>query len=133
MVNKSLLDIESDQPDDRSSSTERKSAAMDDLITSVAIIKSNYVTKEELAVVSGKLDLIQQNYATKEELAVISGKLDFIQQNYVTKEDLAVVHGKLNACATKAELADAVYQLTWRMAGFAVASISATVAFLRYL
>ena len=113
MVNKSLLDIESDQPDDRSSSTERKSAVMDDLITSVGIIKSNYVTKEELAVLSGKLDLIQHNY--------------------VTKEDLAVVHGKLNACATKAELADAVYQLTWRMAGFALAIISATVAIVRYL
>ncbi|WP_267876837.1 hypothetical protein [Duganella margarita] len=32
--------------------------------------------------------------------------------------------------AAKAELADAVYQLTWRMAGFAVASIGAIVRYL---
>ena len=37
------------------------------------------------------------------------------------------------AFATKAELSDAVYKLTWRMAGFAVTIISACIAAMRYL
>jgi hypothetical protein len=142
MAHRSLLDIESDQPDDRSSSAERKSAVMDELITTVAVIKSNYTTKEELAIMSGKLDALlslQHTYATKEELAVINGKLDVLlslQHTYATKEELAVLSGKVDGlqytCATKAELADAVYQLTWRMAGFAVASVGAMAALMRY-
>jgi hypothetical protein len=118
---------------------------MDELITTVAVIKSNYTTKEELAIMSGKLDALlslQHTYATKEELAVINGKLDVLlslQHTYATKEELAVLNGKVDVLlslqhtyATKAELADAVYQLTWRMAGFAVASVGAMVALTRY-
>jgi hypothetical protein len=100
VVTESLLDIESEQQDDHPPSSEQQPAIMNELIKAVAVIQSNYATKEELAVVNGKLDVI------------IS-----LQHTY----------------ATKAELSNAVYQLTWRMAGFAIAIIGAVVTSIRYL
>jgi hypothetical protein len=113
MNHKSLLDSESDTPDDRDYSAERKRVNMEDLITTAAVIKSNYATKTDIANLNGKLDTFQQ--ATKADFAVANGKLEAFQQ------------------AAKADLNDAIYQLTWRMAGFAVTIVAAVAALVRYL
>jgi hypothetical protein len=85
-----------------------------ELITAVEVIKSNYATKEELAILSGKIDVLASN-----QQALQASLQAF--QTHATQ-----------TFATKAELSDAVYQLTWRMAGFAVIIISAMAALLRY-
>lgn len=120
MPHRSLLDTESDQPDDDSPTSRAEAKAMQELITAVEVIKSNYATKEDLAI-------IKANYATKEELAILGGKIDVLTSNLQAFQAHAV-----GTFATKAELSDAVYQLTWRMAGFAVVTISAMAALLRY-
>ena len=195
MAHRSLLDTESEQPDDNPPSSRAKAAAMNELITAVEVIKSNYATKEDLAGAKEDLAIIKANYTTREDLASVKEDLAIIMANYTTrddlagvkedlaiikanyttkedlastkediviiksncttKEELAIVNGKIDVLtnnqqalqasllafqthamqtfATKAELADAVYQLTWRMAGFAVVTISAMAAFVRYL
>ena len=115
MAHRSLLDTESEQPDDNPPSSRAKAAAMNELITAVEVIKSNYTTKEELAIVNGKIDVLINN------------------QQALQASLLAFQTHAMQTFATKAELADAVYQLTWRMAGFAVVTISAMAAFVRYL
>ena len=106
----SLLDNQSDQPEDQIMVThnETHDAALHDLALTVKVIQSNYVTKEDLAATNGKLDVLANN-------------LEAFQ-----------THAQ-QALATKAELSNAVYQLTWRMAGFTAVLISATVASVRYL
>lgn len=94
---------------------------MNELITAVEIIRSNYATREDLAV-------IKFNYATREDLAVINGKIDVLGSNQQAFQTYTT-----QTFATKAELAGAVHQLTWRMAGFAAAIISAMAAIVRYL
>ncbi|WP_343730325.1 hypothetical protein [Duganella sp.] len=110
---KSLLDNQSDQPEDHvmGTNTESNAAPLTDLAFTVKLIESNYATKEDLAVLSGE---------TKEALAVINGKIDLLasnQQNF----------------ATKADLAKMMYQMTWRMAGFTLVLIGTMVTATRYL
>nr|WP_315255550.1 hypothetical protein [uncultured Duganella sp.] len=127
MAHKSLLDTESGQPDD-DPPPRAKAAAMNELITAVEVIKSNYATKEDLAGAKEDLAIIKANYTTKEQLAILNGKIDVLANDLQAFQTHA-----MQTFATKAELADAVYQLTWRMAGFAVVTISAMAAFVRYL
>jgi len=55
----SLLDNQSDQPEDHiMATTASDDAALNDLTLTVKVIASNYATKEELAVLSGKLDVL---------------------------------------------------------------------------
>jgi hypothetical protein len=115
MTHRSLLDIESDQPEDDASSTAEKLATMNELSTAIEVIKSNYVTKEELAIISGKLDVLANS-----------------QQAFQASVQAFQTHA-FQTFATKAELSNAVYQLTWRMAGFTALLLSAGFAFARYL
>lgn len=105
MANKSLLDIEEEPPE---GSCPNPTATMNELYTAVEVIKSNYVTKEEIALLVGKLDVLAAN-------------------------QLAFQTHALQTFATKAELSNAVYQLTWRMAGFTALLLSAGFAFARFL
>ena len=84
--------------------------------TDVAVIRSNYVTKSELADVRATLAIISANYVTRENLAVVAGELDRI------RTDLK------NHYATKADLKEAVDALTWKMYGFGTALCTALVS-----
>ncbi len=106
MYPKSLLDKESDEAED--GSPEERSPHMNELTTSVEVIKSNYVTKEDLAILNGKMDVLAHNLQT------------FQAEVYRT-------------FATKDDLSQAVYQLTWRMAGFGALLLSAGFAFARFI
>lgn len=128
MTPKSLLDIEPDRQEDDPLPSRTKATAMNELITAIEVIRSNYATKEDLATAKEDLAVIKANYVTKEELAILSGKIDVLANNQLAFQTYA-----MQTFATKAELSDAVYQLTWRMAGFAMATIGATAAFVRYL
>lgn len=137
----SLLDNQSDQPEDHNmaTSTDNNDAAFNDLTLTVKVIASNYVTKEELATTNGKLDLAANNLqtfqtyamqtlATKTEVAAISGKLDLIASSLQAFQGYAT-----QTFATKAEVANVVHQVTWRLAGFTVVLIGAIVGAARYL
>ena len=125
----------SEPPDDDRRLARAKATIIQELVTAVEVIKSNYATKGDLAVTKEDLAVIKANYATKEELAVLSGKIDVLASNQQALQAslLAFQAHAMRTFATKAELADAVYQLTWRMAGFTIASVSATAALMRYL
>ena len=113
----SLLDNQSDQPEDQimTTDTESHDTALSDLTVTVKVMESNYATKEALAVTNGKLD-------------VTNDKLDHLASSLQAFQALA-----FQTFATKAELANAIHQLTWRMAGFTVVLISTMVATARYL
>jgi len=81
---------------------------LNELTTAVEVIQSNYVTKEELALLSAKVDVLACNLKAFQAHAF---------QTFATKEDLA----------------NAVYQLTWRMAAFSGVLLSGGFAFARYL
>lgn len=115
MANRSLLDIDSDQPEDGPPPSTATPATMNELYTAVEVIKSNYVTKEEIALLIGKLDVLAAN------------------QQAFQASMLAFQTNALQTFATKAELSTAVYQLTWRMAGFTALLLSAGFAFARFL
>ncbi|TFW29065.1 hypothetical protein [Duganella callida] len=108
MTPSSLLDIESGRSEDDSLRLRETIVTVAELAMSVEVIKSNYVTKEELAIVSGKIDLVANNLQA------------FPAHAYQT-------------FATKADLADAVTALTWRFIGFAAILLSGGFALGRYL
>lgn len=117
----SLLDTQSDQPEDHimATHTESNDAALNDLTLTVKVMESNYATKEALANLSG---------TTKEALAAMNGKIDLLASNQQAFQNQA-----FQTFATKADLANMMYQLTWRMAGFAAVMISTVIAAARYL
>jgi hypothetical protein len=81
--------------------------------TDVAVIRSNYVTKDELAGVRATLAVISANYVTREDLAVVAGDIERIQ---------VVLQ---NHYATKSDLKDAIDSLTWKIYGFGAALVAA--------
>ncbi len=87
----------------------------------VAIIQSNYTTKEDLALLEKRVAIIQSNYATKEDLALLEKRVAIIQSNYVTKEDLAAVDKKL--CIEIAALRLQISELEKRMMRWSLATI----------
>jgi chromosome segregation ATPase len=93
---------------------------LNDLMLTVKVIESNYVTKEELAILSAKVDALSAQI-------LLAVKLDVEQAFRVHTEMM------FRTFATKEELANAVYQLTWRMAAFGSVLLSAGFAFARYL
>lgn len=124
----SLLDNQSDQPEDEIMATHNESteAALHDLMIAVKVLESTCATKEALAAMSEALT--GMSGTTKESLAVMSGRLDLLASNQQAFQNQA-----FQTFATKAELANMVHQLTWRMAGFTVAVMSTIVAAARYL
>ena len=107
-----------------STQTDPTAAALEELTLSVRVIESNYVTKEELAILSGKVD-------------AMPAQIELALKQYI---DLRLEHAfkthtemMYRTFATKEELANVVYQLTWRMAAFSSVLLSAGFAFARYL
>ncbi|MTV38033.1 hypothetical protein [Duganella radicis] len=117
----SLLDNQLDQSEHHSMATFTNSheAALNDLTLTVKVMESNYATKEALATLSG---------TTKEALATMNGKIDLLASN-----QQAFQVQVLQTFATKADLANVMYQLTWRMAGFTLVLMSTIIAAARYL
>lgn len=145
MTRQSLLDIQSDRPDDALTSPAEKPVIMPELITNVEIIKSNYVTKAELAATNGKMDTLSAkldalaltlNHQTdvfKAELAAFKAQMELTVKIQMEAAFQAHTAETFKRFSTKQELSDAVYQLTWRMAGFGAVLLSAGFAFARFV
>lgn len=117
----SLVDNQSYQPEDQimATNTESTDTAVNDLTLTVKVIESNYATKEDLAILSGE---------NKEALAVTNGKIDLVANNLQAFQAQA-----LQTFATKADLANMLYQMTWRMAGFTLVLIGTMITATCYL
>ncbi|MRX07770.1 hypothetical protein GJ697_08000 [Pseudoduganella sp. FT25W] len=107
--------------------TNSDNTALEDLTLTVKIIESNYATKEDLAVLNGKIDALTtriDGMPAQFELAMRLAMDEAFQRH---TEMLYKVF------TTKEELANAIYQQTWRMAAFGGLLLSAGFAFARYL
>ncbi|MYM24842.1 hypothetical protein GTP46_19595 [Duganella sp. FT135W] len=100
--------------------TDTNDAALNDLILTVKVIQSNYATKEELAILSGKIDAMPR-------------QIELNLKTYIDQAFKAQTEMMYKVFATKAELANTLNQQTWRMAAFGSLLISAGFAFARYL
>ncbi|SDH01875.1 MULTISPECIES: hypothetical protein [unclassified Duganella] len=114
-----------------STQTDLTAAALEELTLSVRVIESNYVTKEELAILSGKVDVLAG------KVDAMPGQIELALKRYIDLrlEQAFKAHTEMmyRTFATKEEVANAVYQLTWRMAAFGSVLLSAGFAFARYL
>ncbi|MYM65622.1 hypothetical protein GTP45_02095 [Pseudoduganella sp. FT55W] len=152
----SLLDNQSDQPEDHimATSTDSNDAALNDLVLTVKVIESNYVTKEELAHLNGKVDglagrvdvltdqvsvLTNQVGVLTDKVSSLSAKVDAMPsqlelmiKNQIDQAFKAHMEEMYRIFATKAELAAAINQQTWRMIGFGGLLLSAGYAFARF-
>lgn len=124
----SLLDTQSDQPEDHimATSTDSNDAALNDLALTVKVIQSNYVTKEELANLSGKVDVLAN------KVDGMPSQLELMIKNHLEQAFKAHMEDMHRIFATKAELAAAINQQTWRMIGFGGLLLSAGYAFARF-
>ncbi|WP_432382116.1 hypothetical protein [Duganella sp. P38] len=102
-------------------------AAIEELTLSVRVIESNYVTKEELAVLNGRVDALFERMDAMPAQIRLTFKLD-MEQAFKAHTEMMY-----RTFATKEELSNAVYQLTWRMAAFGSVLLSGGFAFARYL
>lgn len=100
--------------------TDPTAAAIEELTLSVRVIESNYVTKEELAVVDGKID-------------ALPAQMELVFRRQMDQAFKSHTEMMYKTFATKEELSNAVYQLTWRMAAFGSVLLSAGFAFARYV
>lgn len=111
--------------------TDPTAAAIEELALSVRVIESNYATKEELAILSGKIDVLAGR------VDAIPGQIELALKHYIDMrlEQAFKAQNEMmyRTFATKEELTNAVYQLTWRMAAFGSVLLSAGFAFARYL
>lgn len=101
--------------------------ALNDLTMTVKVIASNYATKEELAILSGKVDL----FASK--LDAMQAQITLELKMYIDEAFKAHTELMYKTFATKSELATAINQQTWRMAAFGSLLFSAGFAFARLL
>lgn len=111
--------------------TDSTAAAVEELTVSVRVIASNYATKEELAILNGKIDVVTARVdGTPGQIELALKQYIDLRLDQAFKAQAEMMY---RTFATKEELANAVYQLTWRMAAFGSVLLSAGFAFARYL
>lgn len=62
------------------------------------------------------LAVVRSNYATKEDVDAVKLDLTTVRSNYATKADVDAV--KLDLAATREDFQKAINALTWKMYGF---------------
>lgn len=111
--------------------TDPTAAAIEELTLSVRVIESNYITKEELAILSGRIDVLSGR------VGAMPAQIELALRQYIDlrleQEFKAHTEMMYRTFATKEDLANAVYLLTWRMAAFGSVLLSAGFAFASYL
>lgn len=107
--------------------TNSDNTAIEDLTRTVKVIESNYATKEDIAVLNGKIDALTTRIDGMPAQFELAMKLAMDEAFQRHTEMMYKVF------ATKEELANAICQQTWRMAAFGGLLLSAGFAFARYL